>query len=224
MNSSWRAEILAMLRKEWLSEQRSRSAAMTVGLLSVATVVALAFATYGFKLQGSIGAGLLWVGLLFAAIASLPRSFLSEEETGTADLLRQWARPHAVFWGKALFNLGQMLATALLLSTLFLVLTSLVVTAWPLYLVSLLFGAAALAGAVTLCAALVARAANRAALVGAISVPLLLPLIALGVGAVRVALGDGSAEGGWAACVGLGFYGMAIGAFGPYLFAAIWKS
>lgn len=224
MNSSWGVELGAVFRKELLSESRSRSGFLTALLFSVVAVVAVAFAGYGQRLGGSLGAGLLWVILLFSSVASLPRAFLVEEEQGTADMLRLLARPHAVFWGKALFNLLQMILTAFVLSLLFLMLTGLEVRFPLMYIAGLLGGSVALSGAVTLCGALVAQAANRAALVGAIALPLLLPLIALGVGATRVALGEGMPAAGWQTTAGLASYAVAVLAGGPHLFAAVWKS
>src|SRR4051794_37721914 len=105
LNSNWRVEIGAVFRKEWLNESRTRSGLISSLLFSVVAVVAIALATFGKTPDPTIAAGLLWVTLLFSSILALPRSFIGEEETGTADLLRLLARPHVVFWGKALFNL-----------------------------------------------------------------------------------------------------------------------
>jgi hypothetical protein len=52
---------------------------------------------------------LLWLILLFAAAAGLPRGFVHEEETHTATALRLAARPSAVFAGKLLYNLTLLL-------------------------------------------------------------------------------------------------------------------
>src|SRR5205807_3271510 len=128
LNSSWQVEIGAVFRKEWLNELRTRAGFISSLLFSVVAVVATALATFGKTPEPTVAAGLLWVTLLFSSILALPRSFIAEEETGTGNLLRLIARPHAVFWGKALFNLLQMLVTAALLSTLFLMLTGLPVT------------------------------------------------------------------------------------------------
>lgn len=223
-SSSWPAEILAIFTKEVRTELRSRSGLMTAGLFSIVSVVAIAFASFGLALEGSLGAGLLWVALLFSSVVGLPRTFTIEEEQGTGDLLRMWARPHSVFWGKALYNLAQAVVAALVLSVLFLVLTNLTIAHPWLYLGSLFAGCCALAASVTLCGALVAQASNRAILAGAISVPMMLPLIALGIGSLKVALGSGTPESGVQAAIGLSMYAAAGFAIGPHLFAAVWRS
>jgi heme exporter protein B len=225
MSSGWGPEIVAVFRKEALAEMRTKSGLLTAGLFSALTVITLAFASFGSVLAANVSAGLLWVALVFASIVALPRAFVSEEEQGTADLLRLIARPHAVFWGKSLFNLAQMLITALALSLLYAGLTDQAVRGAGLFLLSLGGGSAALAGAVTLCGAFVAKAANRAALAGVISLPLLLPLVALGIGAIAGALGGSPVGGpGWSEAAGLWLYAVAVFAVGPHLFAAIWKT
>ena len=225
MNSNWLSEIRAIFLKEWRTEMRSLSGVVTSMLFSVVTVYAISFAALNTKLHGTVVAGMLWVALLFSAASSLTRIFLVEEEQGTADLLRLVARPHAVFWGKAIFNILQSLVTSVLLSILYLGFTSATVTIPWLFAVSLTAGCLSLAGAVTLCGAIAAQASNRSMLSAAIAVPLLLPLVALGVSGMRISLGDGSwASGGLASVIGLVGYAMATLATGPYIFAAVWKS
>ncbi len=224
LNSGWKAEIAAVFGKELRSELRSRSGLTTAGLFGIVTVFTIAFASMNTKLDGNIAAGLLWVAVLFSSIVSLPRTFVTEEEQGTGDLLRQWARPHAVYWGKALFNLAQLGAMSLILSFLYLGFTGLDLKIAWLYWLTLFAGCAALAGAVTLTGAIVARAANRSSLAGAIAVPILLPIMAAGVAGMRAAFGSGFAESGAMSALGLVGYAVATFAIGPWLFAAIWKS
>jgi len=225
LNSSWQTEILAVFRKEWRTEVRSMSGLITAFLFSVVTVYAISFASLNEKLKGTVIAGMLWVALLFSAASSLTRTFVAEEEMGTADLLRLVARPHAVFWGKSLFNIVQCVFTSSLLSIMFLGFTSAKVPIPWLFAVSLVAGCMALAGAVTLCGAIAAQASNRSMLAAAISVPLLLPLVGIGVSCMRISLGDGSlSAGGTSYVVGLiGYAGLTL-ATGPYLYAVVWKT
>jgi heme exporter protein B len=220
---SWRREVLAVLRKEATSELRSRSGLVTTGLFSLLTVISISMAAFGRSLSGNLAAGLIWVALAFASVVALPRTFLVEAEQGTDDFLHLTARPHAVFWGKLLYNLGLMLLTGAVLSFLFVGFTGLRVEVPWLFVLSLFGGCASLAGAVTLCGALVAQAANRAALAGVVSLPILLPLVFLGVSGMRVALGEGIYEGGVKAGIGIVAYAAATIAMGPHLYAAIWK-
>ena len=221
--AQWRRQILAVLRKEFLSEIRSPHGLLTGGLFSFLAVVAMMFAAYNVRLTPTLAAGLLWVILLFAGVAALPRSFLAEEENGTGDLLRVTAQPHAVFWGKALFNAALTLLTTGGLTFLFIVVMNLN-PAFPGLMVSgLVGGGLALSGAVTLCGALAARAASRQALAGAIALPLVIPVAVWGVTSLRVALGEPGYEAGRAAAMGLVAYGIVSNAVGPFIYAVLWK-
>jgi len=222
--SGWGREIRAMLRKEWRGEMRSKAGLYTAGLFSAVTVVAIWFAAYGQTLTGTLSSGLLWIALAFSSVLALPRSFVVEEEQGTGDLLRLWARPHAVFWGKAFFNLVQMAVTGAILSLLFFILTETPIKHAVLYAASIIGGCAALAGTMTFCSVLAAQASNRWVLVGAISIPMILPMVAIGITATRVALGDGTLGGGWTGCAGLACYALATFAMGPNLCSWVWRS
>jgi heme exporter protein B len=222
MSSSWADEARAVLRKEALTEMRSRAHAYTALMLAGVTVFTLAFAYFGRTPSAEAAAGMLWAALVFAGAGTLARAFVAEEEGGTGDLLRMWARPHAVFWGKTAYAFLQMTVTAALSALLFLVLTGAGAANVPLLAAMLLGGSAALAGAVTLVSALIARGSNRGTLAGVVALPLLLPVVALGTGAARAAI-DGVSPHGWAACLGVWSYAVAVLAFAPYQFAAVWS-
>ncbi len=219
----WIQDVLAVLRKEATSEMRQKSGLLTAALFGVVAVIAMAFASFGFKLSSGLASGLVWVTLLFVSVVAIPRVFLLEEEQGTGDLLRLCARPHSVFWGKGLFALVQLLAGAALTSVLFFGLTGVPLYHVGIYALGLAGGSVALAGTVTFCSALAAQAANRAILAGAISLILLLPLIAMAVLATRTALEPQGVRGGLEAVLGLWSYGLAVWAICPHLFAAVWK-
>ena len=117
-----------MFVKDWRSELRTRFALNTLGLFALTTLVVVSFAL------GPIGASplapavlpaVLWIILLFAATAGLPRLFVAEEETHTATALRLAATPSALFCGKLAFGLTLIAAIELLTTPLFLALVQL---------------------------------------------------------------------------------------------------
>ncbi len=231
----WSREVVAVLRKELRTEWRTKTGLMTGGLYGVCLVLTVVFAlinrnvNYFYKATGDhplqdVCASLIWSIVLFASLLSLPRAFLAEEENGTADLLRLMARPHAVFWGKTLFNLFQTWIGGLLLGGLFVAAVGLDVRHPWLFVLCLLAGGAAVAGAVTLCGAIVAQAANRTALAGAIAIPLLWPLLQWGVAGLQSAIGTGLLRDGISAATGMVCYAVVGLVVGPYLYAAVWKS
>ena len=135
---------------------------------------------------------LLWIVILFAALAGLDRVFVKEEESHTAPLLRLSARPHAVWLGKLLFNLGLIFFLMVILVPLFTVLMGLPLTLSRFWLVAVLAaGGYALAVMTTVVAAIIAQAMTRGALFAVLSLPLLLPLIIFAIqGTSGVASGD----------------------------------
>lgn len=236
MNSNWSREIRAVLRKEAQSELRTKNGLVTAGLFGLCSIITIAVATFNARITGDLAAGLIWVAILFASVIAIPRTFLVEEEQGTADLLRLFARPHAVYWGKALFNAAQTCVLSTLIVALFVLFTNSAVGVPGILVITILGGSFAMAGAVTLAGALVARANNRAVIAGAISVPLLLPVLGMGVGAMRVVFAGqmlgadpnefltGFVNSGWMSAVGLSCYAVATMAIGPWIYAAVWKS
>jgi ABC-type transport system involved in cytochrome c biogenesis permease component len=104
VRSGWVAEAAAVFAKDWRSERRARHAVATLLLFAVTTLViaSLALGPVGASRQErtDVTAALVWIILLFAAAAGLPRAFVHEEESRTASALRLAARPSAVLAGK----------------------------------------------------------------------------------------------------------------------------
>ena len=220
---SWSREIKAIFTKELRADFRSKTGLLTSALFGVFAVVAISFATASVTLDPTNAAALFWVVLLFNSMIALPRTFTAEEELVTGDLLRLVARPHAVFWGKMLYNLAQLLVSGVILGTMFFLFAR-VSVADPLLLALGLFGSCVtLAAGVTLSGALVAQASNRYALAAVVALPLLLPLTVIGVAALRVAFGEVGSTTGLRNGLGLLCYGIAAMAIGPYLYAQVWK-
>src|SRR5678816_2441865 len=95
--------IAAILRKECRSEWRTRWGLNAALLFSVTALTAVSFAVGRLGDRTDVLAGLLWVVLLFAALASLGHAFVREVEGNTMTLLRLVASPTAIASGKLLF-------------------------------------------------------------------------------------------------------------------------
>ena len=217
------AEALAVFRKDWRAELRTRYALATIALFAVSTLVVagLAFGPVGAdpSERGVIPPAFLWVVLLFAAASGLPRAFVAEEEGRTAPALRLAARPDAVFAGKLLFAWSMLTALEALLVPLFLALVNLDLARPPLFLAGLLSGGYALAAASTLIAALVAEARGRGALFPVLAFPVLVPALLLAVEVTRAAILGPGADG---LLVELLLYDAVLTVVGLLLFPAVW--
>lgn len=180
--------VLAVFVKDWRTEWRTRAALNSIALFAVASPVALSFTVARQVLAPETLGGMLWTVLLFAALVGLGRSFVKEEESGTATLLRLNFSSDSVLWGKALFNLSLLTATQLAAVPLFALMLDARIKNWPLLGLTLAGGDVGLAVTATLLGAIAARARARGALFGAIALPLLLPLLVAAAAATAACL------------------------------------
>lgn len=184
--SSWWAEVFAVLAKEWRCELRTRYALSTVGLFAITTLVVVSMALGPAGTSRELRPAMpvfLWMILLFAATAGLPRTFVHEEETGTADPLRLAARASAVYCGKAAYNLSLIFLLELLVTPFFVGLLHLPVERPGDFALALLAGGIGLAVGSTLIAAMVAQARVKGTLFAVLAFPILLPLLKLTIDA-----------------------------------------
>jgi heme exporter protein B len=222
--SSWLAEAAAVFAKDWRCEFRTRYSLNTLALFAVTTLVVVSVSL------GPLGASpmaratvlpvMLWILLLFAAAAGLPRAFVQEEETHTATALRLAATPSALFAGKLAYSLTLLAALEALTTPLFLAMFQLGVVSPGLLLLALLAGGYGLAAGSTLVAAMVAQARGKGTLFAVLSFPVLLPLLLLAVELTRSAFGGGGAGG---SVTQLLLYDGAVTVAGLMLFPTIWN-
>ncbi len=224
MSSGWVAEAVAVFGKDWRAERRARHAVATLVLFAVTTLVvaSLALGPVGASPgeRSDIAAALLWILLLFAAAAGLPRVFVHEEESRTAAALRLAARPSAVFAGKLAWVISLLALLEALAAPLAVALFDLSVARPIELVVALAAGGLGLAAATTLLAAIVAQGRGATTLFAALAFPLLVPLAVLAVAATRTALGGGDAGG---ALVQLVLYDGSVVVAGFLLFPVIWN-
>ncbi|MBI1799191.1 MAG: heme exporter protein CcmB [Candidatus Eisenbacteria bacterium] len=190
--SSSAAAIWAILRKECRSEWRTRYGLSAALLFAVTTLTAVSFAAGRMPDRTDVLAALLWIVLLFAALAALAHSFVREVEAHTLTLLRLLASPSSIALGKLIFNLLFLGVLELVTVPLFLVLMGAPPPNWGPFLLLLALGSAALAAAATLVAALIAQTRGRGALFAALALPLLLPVLAATVSGTRAQWSGGS--------------------------------
>lgn len=181
---------LALLRKDALAESRSRAALNASLLFAVTALVAVAFSLGPVPVPPKVLASILWVVLFFAATAGLARSFVAEEESGTALALRLSGGSHAVLLGKLLSNLALMLVLEAVVLPLFLTILALPIANWTGFACVLLLGTLGLSAAATVAAALVAKAHGKGELFAGLAFPLLVPALIGGIQGTVACLPD----------------------------------
>ena len=195
----WRllAEALAVAAKDLRTEFRTRVALNSLGLFAVTVLAAVSYTVGPYRIATEdrpfLLAVLMWIVIFFAALAGLDRSFVKEEESHTAPLLRLAASPLAVWLGKLLFNLLLIYLLLAILVPLSCILMGYHVLMVGQFVLILALGGYALAVTTTIVAAIIARALTRGALFSVLSLPLLLPLLIFLIQGTA-ATADGSLE------------------------------
>ena len=220
----WIKQSLGIAAKDAASELKARYALNALGMFVVTVVAIMLFATAGETLSTGTLAGVLWIVIFFSAMAGLGRSFVSEEERGTAMFLRLVAPTSAVLNGKLLFNVLLLLAVNIATVGVFLLLMNVAVKTFSLFILTVLAGTVGLASASTIVAAIIAKANAKNALYPVLAFPLLVPLVMLVVDATRMAF-DGIplySEGGRDVVLMVAYSAAVIGA-STIVFDVVWK-
>jgi heme exporter protein B len=175
------AEALAVTAKDLRTEFRTRVALNALGLFALTVLAAVSYTVGPYRITAEdrpfLLAVLLWIVIFFAALAGLDRSFVKEEESHTAPLLRLAASPIAVWLGKLCFNLILIYFLMAILVPLYCILMGYSIQLIGGFVLILVFGGFTLAVITTIVAAIIARALTRGALFSVLSLPLLLPLL-----------------------------------------------
>jgi heme exporter protein B len=174
--------ILAVFRKDFSSELKTRYALNAVLMFVLTTVAVIAFSSAGEKITNGIASSMLWIVLFFSAMTGLQKTFVSEEERGTSLLLSLHAPSLAIYFGKLLFNtILTILLYGLATIAFFVFMSDVEIRSPLLFWLSFILGSIATAAATTLISAIIAKANTKAALFPVLSFPVLLPLILSGV-------------------------------------------
>lgn len=223
---AWLAAAWAVFRKDVQIELRTRYALGTSLLFAVTTLIAVSASLSATLTVGAdVKAGLLWIVLLFAALSGLSRTFVREEEAGTAPLLRLFAPATAVYAGKWLFNAALLFLVAAVSVPLFLIVLPPPFVNFGMLFAVLFLGGIGLAGAATFVAALIAQArSGKSALFTIVAFPVLMPLLLVAVHATVRAFSDLPTyrAQAWSDCGVLLAYAVVMTTASLLLFETVW--
>jgi heme exporter protein B len=193
-----------------------------VGLVLGFFVLAVLLFPFGVgpepELLGRIGAGIIWVAALLAAVLSLDRLFATDYADGGLDLIV--LSPSPLEFAVLAKGAAHWMATGLplaLLSPVLAVFVNLDPRAIPVLLFGLLIGTPALSLLGAIAAALSLGARRPGVLVSLLVLPLYLPTLIFGTGAVEATL---TGEGGHAHLLLLGAVTVAALPLAPLAVAA----
>lgn len=203
---------------------RTRYALNTLGLFAFTTLVVVSVVLGPMGAAPEIGGAvlpvILWLILLFAVTAGLPRLFVAEEETHTATALRLSATPSAVFVGKLLYGLAVVFALEAVVAPLFFGMVQLSVGSPWLLAVALAAGGYGLSVGSTLVAAMVAQARGKSALFAVLLLPLMVPALLFAVQLTRAAVAGQPVDVDLLSMLLL--YDASLSVAGLMLFPAVW--
>ena len=175
------SRVWAVTAKDATQEFRRRIALASVLFFAATslTLVSYAIGPLGVPpgARESVSSAVLWIILFFAAATGLPRSYILEEETGTALALRRAVSPIVVLAGKTLFNFALFLAIAVVVVPGLVVLLEWTVASWAALAGIILLAGFGLAVVSTFLSALVARASQKSVLFVVLAFPVLVPLL-----------------------------------------------
>lgn len=225
MNAQALRTVWLILRKDVLTELRTREVVATMGLFSVLVVVVFAFALSVDESRAAMVApGIVWVVILFATTLGLGRVFDRERDNDclTALCLAP-AGPQAVWVAKALGVFLFALLTELLTVPLMLVFLGVQVplAGVGLFTASIVLGTAGIACVGTLFSGMLVSARLRDLVLPVVLYPVVVPVIIGGVEVCEIALRGGFAEEafGWLQLM-LGF-DLVFAVLPPWIFARV---
>lgn len=190
----------AIVWKDIRLELRTKERLASFFVLAILIVLAWVFALGPERVRNpQVGAAVLWVGLLFAGMLSLRRTFLIEQERGClSGLLLCPLEPSDIFVAKLIGNIVFLSLVELIVVPLTIVFCGLPVS-WsllglPLLILLGIIGFSALG---TLFAALAVRTRAGEVLFPLVVLPLLVPLLLSAVQATGALLSGGDWTGMW---------------------------
>lgn len=148
------------------------------------------------NLLSRIAPGVLWIALLLSALLSLPRIFGSDYEDGSLDILATGPLPlELVAAAKALAHWISTSIPLTLLAPVLGVLLNLELRAYPLLVATMLVGTPAVSFIGAAVAALTLKAHRGGLLIALLVLPLYVPTLVFGMGAISGLLGpDGATQ------------------------------
>ncbi len=214
--------IFAVFRKDLSLELRTRYAMNTLLAFTGAALLLILFTLRAEQLDPTPKSGLVWIVILFAAMAGMARSFVIETDQKTWPLLRLHAHATDVYTGKLIYNFLFLLTLNSITFLIYLFMMGMAVVNYFYLFSGIILGALGLASITTMTSAMISKADRRGAVFSVLSIPLLVPLLLILTRVTRVALVEGidpTALNDFMALIG--YAGVTITA-GILLFDFIW--
>jgi heme exporter protein B len=131
--------------------------------------------------------GIFWIILLFAAVNTAAKSFLSESP-GQRYYLYQLAGPGMLILARILYNAGLLIVLSLIILILYALFSGFPVQSPGMFALCVILGSMGFASVLTLISGISALAGNRPALMAILGFPILIPFLNVLIRMSRIAL------------------------------------
>lgn len=214
-------KINLVLKKELLTEFRTRYAIGTLAMFALITLASVSMAIGSMALSAKLLAILLWIILFFSAMAGMSRVFIQEQETGTIHTLKIYGHAQIILFGKLIYNILLLNSLAIGLLPLFVISLNVDIASLGYLVIILLLGNTGMATISTLTAALVVNTQSKGSLFTVLTFPILLPLFLIVIQLTEMAIERSIFTGG-NQLLFVGAYDMILIGVSSILFDYIW--
>lgn len=218
-------ETQSLLAKDFKLEWRNKNTLFSLLLFSGGTVF-IAYLSFYLKtkqINTITWNALLWILLLFNAIHGMGKSF-SQESANRNIYYYYLVRPQAIYLSKFLYNTGLILALSVSSYVFLSMVFDIKIQNQFYFFITLISGAVAFSGTLTLVSAIASKAGNSSTLMAVLSIPVVLPLLI-----ILIRISNNAIDGVASAVMDkdlflLGAINLIIITISYLLFPYLWKS
>jgi heme exporter protein B len=179
-------EIGVLLKKEWLIEKR-KGFAISSALLYVFATVFVSFLSFKQVVSVPVWNALLWIIILFCAINTVAKSFISET-SGNMIYFHTLVSANAMILSKTIYNAAFTIFVSLFAFLCYALFIGNVVQDMLYFILVLIIGSTAISSLLTLVSAIASQGYKNISLMSVLSLPLIIPTLMLVIKASKKAV------------------------------------
>ena len=218
MNTS---NVIALLRKEFLLEFRQKTSLASI-LLYVLSIVFISFLSFKNGIKPDVWGALFWIVLFFAAINAASKSFFTESKARGIYNYTLY-HPTEFVVAKIIYNILLLWVVSICSVFCFSWLINYPVQDSLLFLITLLIGSTALAGALTLMSCIASKTGNNYSVMSLLSMPVCIPVMLMDLRLTKNAIDGLEWSVSYNFLGGLFLIDVIIITLSLFLFRYLWK-
>lgn len=215
------SNIIALLRKEFLLEFRQKTSLASI-LLYVLSIVFISFLSFKNGIKPDVWGALFWIVLFFAGINAASKSFFTESKARGIYNYTLY-HPTEFVVSKIIYNILLLWVVSICSVFCFSWLINYPVQDSLLFLLTLLIGSTALAGALTLMSCIASKTGNSYSVMSLLSVPVCIPVMLMSLRLTKNAIDGLEWSVSYKYLTGLLLIDVIIITLSLFLFRYLWK-